>query len=81
MIVLDEATSSVDPESEELIQAGIDSLIHGQTVIVIAHRLSTVRKCDFIMVVENGKLKEWGSHLDLVRNRGHYFNLHQALKE
>jgi len=77
ILVLDEATSSVDTESEALIQHAIDKLITGRTSIVIAHRLSTIRKADKILVLDKGEIKEMGSHNELLAKKGHYFQLHQ----
>ncbi len=76
IIVLDEATSSVDTESELLIQHAIDTLIKGRTAIVIAHRLSTIRKADKIIVLDKGELKEVGSHEELMQKGGFYAQLH-----
>ncbi|HEX4849577.1 MAG TPA: ATP-binding cassette domain-containing protein, partial [Puia sp.] len=77
ILILDEATSSVDTESEILIQQAIDKLIAGRTSIVIAHRLSTIRKADSIMVLDKGEIKEMGSHEELMEKKGFYFKLHQ----
>ena len=77
ILILDEATSSVDSESESLIQHAIDKLIAGRTSIVIAHRLSTIRKADKILVLDNGEVKEMGTHAELIAARGHYYQLHK----
>ncbi|MEI7964792.1 MAG: ABC transporter ATP-binding protein [Chitinophagaceae bacterium] len=77
ILILDEATSSVDTESEELIQHAIDQLIAGRTSIVIAHRLSTIRKANTIMVLDKGEIKEMGSHDDLLEKQGLYYQLHK----
>ena len=77
ILILDEATSSVDTESEILIQNAIDTLISGRTSIVIAHRLSTIRKASNIMVIDKGEIKEIGSHDELLQKQGHYYRLHQ----
>jgi ATP-binding cassette subfamily B multidrug efflux pump len=77
ILILDEATSSIDSESENLIQNAIDKLIKGRTSIVIAHRLSTIRKADKIMVLDKGEIKEMGSHSELMNLRGDYYNLHK----
>ena len=77
ILILDEATSSVDTESEQLIQKAIDTLIAGRTSIVIAHRLSTIRKADKIMVLDKGEIKEMGTHEELLAHQGYYYKLHQ----
>ncbi len=76
MIILDEATSSVDPESEALVQAAITKILHGHSVIVIAHRLSTIRACDRILVIDKGRLVESGNHDQLLAHGGLYHQLH-----
>ncbi|MEO6188181.1 MAG: ABC transporter ATP-binding protein [Ginsengibacter sp.] len=76
ILILDEATSSIDSESERLIQHAIDKLIKGRTSIVIAHRLSTIRKAGKIIVLERGEIIEMGTHNELMKKQGHYFNLH-----
>ncbi len=77
ILILDEATSSIDSESEMLIQHAIDKLISGRTSIVIAHRLSTIRKANKIIVLDRGEIKEMGTHQELMRLQGHYFKLHK----
>lgn len=77
VLILDEATSSVDTESEMLIQHAIDTLIRGRTSIVIAHRLSTIRKADKIIVLDRGELKESGTHAELLRHGGYYSKLYE----
>lgn len=77
ILILDEATSSVDTESEALIQHAIDKLISNRTSIVIAHRLSTIRKADKIIVLDKGEIKEIGSHDELLQKRGFYYQLHK----
>ncbi|MET0635741.1 MAG: ABC transporter ATP-binding protein [Chitinophagaceae bacterium] len=76
VLILDEATSSVDTESESLIQHAIDTLISGRTAIVIAHRLSTIRKADKIIVLDKGELMEAGTHEELMQLNGFYAQLH-----
>jgi ATP-binding cassette, subfamily B, multidrug efflux pump len=77
ILILDEATSSVDTESEALIQHAIDRLIANRTSIVIAHRLSTIRKANKIMVLDKGEIKEMGSHDELLEKQGFYYQLHK----
>lgn len=76
VLILDEATSSVDTESELLIQHAIETLISGRTSIVIAHRLSTIRKADKIIVLDKGEIKETGTHDELMALGGFYSKLH-----
>jgi len=76
VLILDEATSSIDTESELLIQAAIDKLIAGRTSIVIAHRLSTIRKASKIIVLDKGEIKEIGTHEYLLEKGGFYAKLH-----
>ena len=75
IVVLDEATASVDTLTEQKIQAAIDTVIRGRTSIVIAHRLSTVKDADIILVVQDGKIIEQGRHEELLAARGHYYDL------
>ena len=75
IIILDEATSNLDTESEALIQKSLDELTKNRTTIVIAHRLSTIRKADQILVIENGHIVERGNHDDLIKNEGRYYDL------
>ena len=75
VLILDEATSSVDNETEALIQRSLEQIAIGRTTIVIAHRLSTIRNADRIFVLEHGKLKEQGKHDELVASEGIYARL------
>lgn len=81
ILILDEATSSVDSESEQLIQHAIDTLIKGRTSIVIAHRLSTIRKANEIIVMDHGEIIERGNHNSLIADRGAYYNLYTAVEQ
>jgi ATP-binding cassette subfamily B protein len=81
ILVLDEATSSIDSESEQLIQHAIDTLIKGRTSIVIAHRLSTIRKADEIIVMDKGLIIERGSHAELIAAKGEYHKLYTAVEQ
>ncbi len=76
MFVLDEATSSVDTETEHLIQDAMHKALRGRTSFLIAHRLSTIRSADRILVIEKGKIAEEGSHQELIKKRGHYYQLY-----
>ena len=76
VLILDEATSSIDTRTEKLIEQGMDKLMHGRTVFVIAHRLSTVRNANAIMVLENGRIIERGDHDDLIEQKGKYYQLY-----
>ncbi len=77
ILILDEATSSIDTESEMLIQHAIDKLISGRTSIVIAHRLSTIRKANKILVLDRGEIREIGTHDELLAKKGFYYQLHK----
>jgi len=78
MLILDEATSSLDMESERVVQAATEALFLDRTVIVIAHRLSTVRRCDRILVIDDGRIVESGAHHELLRARGAYYAMLRA---
>ncbi len=81
VMILDEATSSIDTRTEALVQKGMDSLMHGRTVFVIAHRLSTVQNADVIMVLDEGRIIERGSHDKLIAEKGRYYQLHTGVFE
>ncbi|MEM7335205.1 MAG: ABC transporter ATP-binding protein [Chloroflexota bacterium] len=76
IFIMDEATSSVDTLTEALVQQGMDVLMEGRTSFVIAHRLSTIKNADRILVIENGGVSEMGTHAELIRAQGHYYNLY-----
>jgi ATP-binding cassette, subfamily B, bacterial len=76
LFIMDEATSSVDTLTEALIQRGMEALMKGRTSFVVAHRLSTIRRADRIIVIEDGKITEQGTHTELLRLRGHYYRLY-----
>ena len=76
ILILDEATSSIDTRTEQIIQKGMDQLMQGRTSFVIAHRLSTVRNADEIMVLENGEIIERGIHGALLKQKGRYYELY-----
>ena len=80
-MILDEATSSIDTRTEAIVQAGMDSLMKGRTVFVIAHRLSTVRNADVILVIEGGKIIERGNHAELLEKKGRYYQLYTGAFE
>jgi len=81
VLILDEATSSIDTRTEALIEKGMDRLMKGRTVFVIAHRLSTVRNSNAILVLENGQVIERGDHEDLLEQKGKYYQLYMGMFE
>lgn len=78
LLVLDEATSALDLESEHLIQEAMNKLAHDRTTFIVAHRLSTITHADRIILIEDGQIKEQGSHEQLMRRKGIYYNLYQV---
>ena len=76
-MILDEATSALDTESERYIQSSLETLMKQRTTLVIAHRLSTIEKADVIVVMDEGKIVEKGTHKELLALKGHYSTLHQ----
>ena len=81
VMILDEATSSIDTRTEKLVQDGMDKLMQGRTVFVIAHRLSTVQNSNAIMVLDHGHIIERGSHKDLIAQKGVYYQLYTGAFE
>ena len=81
VMILDEATSSIDTRTESIVQSGMDALMHGRTVFVIAHRLSTVKNSNVIMVLDHGRIIERGSHQDLIAQKGTYYRLYTGAFE
>ena len=78
MLILDEATSSIDTRTEALIEKGMDGLMEGRTVFVIAHRLSTIENADEICFIDHGQIVEQGSHADLLARKGAYYRLYES---
>ena len=76
VLILDEATSSIDSRTEKIVQDGMDKLMEGRTVFVIAHRLSTIRNSDVIMVMDQGRIIERGNHEKLMQEKGTYYQLY-----
>ena len=81
VMILDEATSSIDTRTEAIVQKGMDKLMEGRTVFVIAHRLSTVMNSDVIMVLDNGRIIERGTHNELIEQKGTYYQLYTGAFE
>lgn len=78
ILILDEATSSIDTETEILLQKGLNRLLEGRTSFIIAHRLSTIQSADFIMYIDKGEIQEMGSHDELLQNKGEYYQLYMS---
>ena len=78
IFVMDEATSSIDTETEQLIQRGLETILSGRISFVIAHRLSTIRRADRILVITGGRIEESGTHAELLQRRGHYYELYTS---
>lgn len=78
IFVMDEATSSIDTETEQLIQRGLETIFSGRISFVVAHRLSTIRRADRILVITGGRIEEFGTHAELLRQRGHYYELYTS---
>ena len=81
ILILDEATSSIDTRTEKIVQEGMDNLMHGRTVFVIAHRLSTIKNSDVIMVLDKGRIIERGNHDSLIEKKGIYYQLYTGALE
>ncbi|MBR4331898.1 MAG: ABC transporter ATP-binding protein, partial [Clostridia bacterium] len=81
VMIMDEATSSIDTRTEAIVQKGMDALMQGRTVFVIAHRLSTVQNADVIMVLEQGRIIERGNHQQLIEKKGKYYQLYTGAFE
>ena len=81
VMILDEATSSIDTRTEKIVQQALDKLMEGRTVLLIAHRLSTVRNSKAIMVMDHGRIIERGNHEDLIAQKGEYYQLYTGAFE
>ena len=80
MLILDEATSSIDVQTEKALQTGLNRMLKGRTSFIIAHRLSTIRGCDKIMYIDDGGIAEAGTHEELMKKKGRYYKLYTAQK-
>ena len=81
ILVLDEATSSIDAKTERLVQEGLNALLQGRTSFIIAHRLSTIKNCDRILYISNKGIAEMGTHQELLDRKGYYHHLYTAQLE
>ena len=81
ILILDEATSSIDVQTEKALQTGLNAMLQGRTSFIIAHRLSTIRGCDRIMYIDDGGIMETGSHEELMAKKGYYDKLYTAQLE
>ena len=77
ILILDEATAAMDTETERLIQEAINILVKGRTTIVIAHRLSTLKECNYLFAIDNGEIAESGDHIELIKHKGIYYKLYK----
>ena len=78
MLILDEATSSIDTRTELQIQEAFDTMMEGRTTFIVAHRLSTIKNADIILVMDKGRILEQGTHQELLRKKGYYYNLYNS---
>ena len=78
ILVLDEATSSIDVQTEKALQQGLNAMLEGRTSFIIAHRLSTIKNCDKIMYISDGGIQECGTHEELMNKKGHYYKLYTS---
>lgn len=81
ILILDEATSSIDMHTERALQQGLNAMMQGRTSFIIAHRLSTIKNCDRIMYIDEGGILESGSHEELMEKKGYYYRLYTAQME
>ena len=81
ILILDEATSSIDVQTEKALQVGLNAMLQGRTSFIIAHRLSTIRNCDKIMYIDDGGIMEVGTHDELMEKKGYYYRLYTSQLE